>query len=186
MKRFHRRLLLAFMVLWTHSSQNQTCVDAFSTLRPSFFFKRRSRAGSSSQRCYYSPNAKSLSKPLSLSKNSFMDRLHGESDDAYFKRILAVASDPKSFENAVIRQTNTEQIQASSAAVSNSTSPAEVSSDSPVLKKGGYVRAEDWEAEERRKAKNASSWEERVQFDGQRHGNRFSQNEILRHHLKGF
>lgn len=114
-----------------------------------------------------------------------MDRMDGETDDAYFKRILAVAGDAKSFENAVLRQPNTVMVQDSSSTTSsNSTSSSEISS--PVPKKGGYVRAEDWEAEERRKAESASSWEERVQFDGQQHGNRFSQNEILRHHLKGF
>ena len=117
-----------------------------------------------------------------LSKSSFMDRLHGESDDAFLKRILAVAADAKSFENAVIRPPNV-MIQDAPSTV-NSTLPIHGSPVQP--KKGGYVRAEEWEAEEQRKAKNASSWEERVQFDGQRHGDRFSQNEILRHHLKGF
>lgn len=57
------------------------------------------------------------------------------------------------------------------------------SSDTP--KKKGYQRAEDWEAEQQAITKQMT-WEERVQFDGLRHGNRFAQNEILRKNLKGF
>lgn len=46
-----------------------------------------------------------------------------------------------------------------------------------------YQRIEEWEIEQKSKAKNGS-WEERVQFEGQRYGNQFNQNEILRQHLK--
>jgi hypothetical protein len=175
--------LLGWLLLTFTASQWQFDADAFASLRPSFMPKRSRNCGLSFEICRYNPIARFPS--LALSKSSFMDRLHGESDDAYFKRILAVASDAKTFENAVIRQPNTAMIQDSTSSFSSNTSSSEISS-SQVPKKGGYVRAEDWEAEERRKAKNASSWEDWVQFDGQMHGNRFSQNEILRHHLKGF
>jgi hypothetical protein len=47
-----------------------------------------------------------------------------------------------------------------------------------------YQRAEEWDAEQR--AKSKGSWEERVQFDGQRFGNQVKQDAILRQHLKGF
>jgi hypothetical protein len=46
----------------------------------------------------------------------------------------------------------------------------------------GYQRAEDWEADQAKEQKKMS-WEERVQFDGQQHGNKFNQNEILRRNL---
>ena len=49
--------------------------------------------------------------------------------------------------------------------------------------KKGYVRAEEWDAQTKRAD---LSWEERVQFDGQRHGDRFMQNEILRKNLNYF
>lgn len=53
--------------------------------------------------------------------------------------------------------------------------------------KKGYVRAEEWEAEEQRRRKNGElTWEERVQFEGQRYGNQVNQNDILRHHLNAF
>ena len=50
-------------------------------------------------------------------------------------------------------------------------------------RKPKYVRAEDWDAQYR---SNSSKWENQVMFDGQRYGNRFNQNEILRKNLKGF
>jgi len=47
-----------------------------------------------------------------------------------------------------------------------------------------YQRIEEWDAEQKQKAKSGTlSWEEKVQFDGQRHGNQYRQNEILRKHL---
>jgi hypothetical protein len=48
----------------------------------------------------------------------------------------------------------------------------------------GYQRIEDWDAE--RNAKGELSWEERVQFDGQRLGNQIQQNDILMRQLNTF
>ena len=49
---------------------------------------------------------------------------------------------------------------------------------------GKYQRIEDWDAE--RNAKGELSWEEKVQFDGQRFGNQLKQDSILRRHLGTF
>ena len=49
--------------------------------------------------------------------------------------------------------------------------------------KSAYVPIEQWNAE---KKKANLTWEERVQFDGQVHGNKFKQNEILRKNLNYF
>ena len=46
-------------------------------------------------------------------------------------------------------------------------------------KKKGYVRVEEWNAQH----KADLQWEERVKFDGKKHGNRWQQNEILRQNL---
>lgn len=118
---------------------------------------------------------------LYMSTNNFMDRLPNESDDAYFRRIVAAASNPQSFENAVLKPQNHKTIAAHP--ISNSTETSGTTNSTGGSK---YVRAEVWEEQERERAKSSSNWEERVQFDGQVHGNRFNQNEILRHHLKGF
>jgi hypothetical protein len=128
---------------------------------------------------------------------NFLDQFHGESDSAYFKRVTAAASDPVTFERMVLNQQHEYETPSSAAAAEHHVNgkPTTGSSingdtnnttDAPKPKKG-YVRAEVWEAEEQRRRKNGElTWEERVQFEGQRHGNRVSQNDILRHHLNAF
>jgi hypothetical protein len=54
----------------------------------------------------------------------------------------------------------------------------------PEEKPRGYQRIEDWDAE--RNAEGELSWEERVQFDGRRHGNQIQQNDILMRQLNKF
>ena len=58
--------------------------------------------------------------------------------------------------------------------------------ESAEKKKFVYQRAEDWDREIKNRDKGNMSWEERVQWEGQMNGNKFRQNEILRHHLNGF
>jgi hypothetical protein len=182
-------IFLMFFVYLFDSGRSS--VDAVSTKRATFVSTTSSKlrwlshSRKQNHKCkalffYCQEHPKSLAiRHLSMTKSSFMDRIHGESEDAYFKRILAAASDTKSFGNAVIQQQPSSFINAA-----NSTEGSELSSNNRT-RKGGYVRAEDWDAEEQRKAKSGS-WEDRVQFDGQQYGNRVNQNEILRHHLKGF
>lgn len=50
--------------------------------------------------------------------------------------------------------------------------------------KGKYQRIEEWDEE--RKEKGTLTWEEKVQFEGQKYGNQVRQNEILNRNLKGF
>jgi len=52
-----------------------------------------------------------------------------------------------------------------------------------VGEKKGYVPIEQWDRE---KSQDGTSWEEKVRFDGQRFGDRFQQNEILRKNLKSW
>jgi hypothetical protein len=49
-------------------------------------------------------------------------------------------------------------------------------------RKGKYQPIEEWDAQH----KESVAAEERLQWDCQRNGNRFRQNEILSHHLKSF
>lgn len=60
-------------------------------------------------------------------------------------------------------------------------------SQSPTEKKptGKYQRIEDWEAEKKSK-EGEMTWEQRVQFDGQRFGNQVRQNDILQKNLHSF
>jgi hypothetical protein len=49
---------------------------------------------------------------------------------------------------------------------------------------GKYQRIEEWDAE--RTAKGEMSWEEKVQFEGQKYGNQVKQDSILRRNLGTF
>jgi hypothetical protein len=68
----------------------------------------------------------------------------------------------------------------------NSSNSKDANTDKTVVdekkRQRGYQRAEEWEAEQAKEQKKMS-WEERVQYDGQQHGNKFNQHEILRKHL---
>ena len=113
-----------------------------------------------------------------------MDRLPNESDDAHFRRIVAAASNPQSFESAVLKSQQ-QQHDSTNAHATNMTNTSGTANNN-TTGSSKYVRAEVWEEQERERAKSSSNWEERVQYDGQIHGNRFNQNEILRQNLKGF
>jgi hypothetical protein len=127
---------------------------------------------------------------------SAFQQLPGESRDAYFKRVTAAASDPGAFERMALqkdeptapverrKKKSSTSLQASSSSSNATESLESFAEEIPTTqkKRRGYVRAEEWEKEQQQKAKEMS-WDERVQFEGQRHGNRFNQNEILRHHL---
>jgi len=88
-----------------------------------------------------------------------------------FEELQRVASDAAAFEAYVLKGTLKEKEKI----VENESQPKTNST------KKGYVPIEQWDKE---RSKDDMQWEERVQFDGQRFGNQFNQNEILRHNLK--
>jgi len=133
---------------------------------------------------------------LSALPDSFRQQ-PGESSSSYMKRLQALASDPKAFERQ--RKQETASVEsagasssphrnaqlASTAMTPSNGTDASVEDGQQKEKRGGYQRGEDWDREQEDLRKQMS-WEERVQFDGQRHGNGFRQNEILRHHLNTY
>lgn len=100
----------------------------------------------------------SRSSSIDDSSSSPWKQRPGETEFAYLKRLQQMAS---SAEEVVISRNTTVS----------------------VTKTTNYVRAEVWDAQVYKKSN--MTWEERVQFDGQRHGDRFMQNEILRKNLWG-
>lgn len=87
-------------------------------------------------------------------------------DDAeYLARLQEAAKDPEAFERLVMGKD-------------------EEPEEEPVKtgNSGGYQRIEEWDKEHTQNL----TWEEKVQFDGQRFGNQVNQNEILRKNLKSF
>mmetsp|Transcript_24045 Transcript_24045/g.45696 ORF Transcript_24045/g.45696 Transcript_24045/m.45696 type:complete len:169 (-) Transcript_24045:96-602(-) len=87
----------------------------------------------------------------------------GESESAYMKRLQQMASSTQE----LVIQNNTKAIPESSDA---------------TAKKSGYMRVEEWN--EKKYKKTNMTWEEKVQWDGRQHGDRFMQNEILRKNIK--
>ena len=130
----------------------------------------------------------STSRSTSLAMGA-LDRQPHESDGAYMKRLMLVASDAATFEKAVLQGDDYDASSSGSTGAANGRyCHQRTSSDAPpttsTKKKGAYQRAEEWDAQ--RQANGTMTWEEKVQFDGQRHGNRVNQNNILRHHLNTF
>jgi hypothetical protein len=56
--------------------------------------------------------------------------------------------------------------------------------EEPSKPKGKYQRIEEWE--QQNNEKGSTSWERKVQFDGQRLGNQVRQDSILRKHLNSW
>jgi hypothetical protein len=109
-----------------------------------------------------------------------LDQLPGESDSDFMKRLMNIASDAATFEKAVMESNTTEETKREK---HGRFQPGNHPHEAPkTTKKGAYQRVEDWD----RERKESMSWEEKVQFDGQRYGNQVKQDDILRHHLHTF
>lgn len=110
-----------------------------------------------------------------------LDQLPGESDRVYMKRLMTIASDATTFENAVKERSTVEQ-EPKHTPHGRFQPGNHPHNDPPSKTKKAYQRVEEWDKER----KENLTWEEKVQFDGQRHGNKVNQNDILRHHLHTF
>ena len=116
------------------------------------------------------------SSSSSRSSKSFTS-ISAAKDEHDFEALVLAAQDPKSFEAYVLNKNKKEKekikTQAQIQAVTNEEGG----------KKKGYVPIEQWNEN---RSKDNLSWEEKVQFEGQRLGNQFRQNEILRKNLKSW
>ena len=133
----------------------------------------------------------------------FLKQLPDESDAEYMKRLRSIAGDPEAFERAVRGDKSDKSGKASLPKDSNGSNwyPTSLHSSAPQNHKHlsqsdksidgssnknttkGYQRVEDWEHDQQQMLKDMT-WEQRVKYEGQRDGNRFNQNEILRNSLK--
>lgn len=113
-----------------------------------------------------------------------MKRREGESSEEFFRRVTQAAADPHTFRAMALSNTNTKEPSAKEVtdAVASSSSkspiPTEVKQQTPK-----YQRIEEWDAKTK---KESLEQDQKLQFDGQRNGNRFQQNEILRRHIGSF
>mmetsp|Transcript_257 Transcript_257/g.350 ORF Transcript_257/g.350 Transcript_257/m.350 type:complete len:195 (+) Transcript_257:197-781(+) len=117
---------------------------------------------------------------IKKSKSISFAQMKGESSSAYMKRLSQIASDPKAIEQHAKQQDNNELSESESGVVVDDSESA-ANGDTTV--KRGYVRAEEWDKQENERIKSSMRGDERLQFDGQRFGNGFQQNEILRKNL---
>jgi hypothetical protein len=126
-------------------------------------------------------------------KHSPLEDEPWDKDDSYWDMLQAASKDPVTFEKFI------DESMARSAKKSNSIGGSgQGMASSSKLNKGNvngndenidgtkkkYVPIEEWE--EQRKNGENMSWEERLQWESQRGGDQFRQNEILRQNLKQF
>jgi len=94
--------------------------------------------------------------------------LSSSKGDHNLEELLMAAKDPVSFEAYVLQKNKPKEKEPE---------------DAPPKPTGKYVSIEEWD---KNRSKDDFSWEERVQFEGQRNGNQFKQNEIIRHNLNSW
>lgn len=106
------------------------------------------------------------------------------------EELQKAARDPAAFEAYVLNKNKNKSDTDTGTGTNNGEIDAKRIDDSdgeessqPPKKKNGYVPIEQWDEQ---REKDMMAWEQKVQFDGQRYGNRFNQNEILRSNLNRF
>jgi hypothetical protein len=143
---------------------------------------------------------KSISNHYLTQKHSPLNDEPWEKDDSYWDMLQAASKDPETFEKfideSMARSTRTSSRSSSSSSMQERKQSAIVS-PSEIMSKGingnddvdgkktkKYIPIEQWE--EQRKNGENMTWEERLQWESQRSGDQFRQNEILRQNLKQF
>ncbi|KAL7481284.1 hypothetical protein ACHAW6_006968 [Cyclotella cf. meneghiniana] len=150
-------LAIAFMLGNTHP------VASFSYRANASVLTTDKRKSATSLRVYQSPN----SSPL--------EDEPWKRDASYWDMLQRASKDPDAFEKFIEESMAKKKIAASRGA-------GDENGRSPDKKRGKYQPIEEWDAQR----KESMSAEERLQWECQRNGNRFRQNEILNHHLKSF
>ena len=154
-----------------------TTIDAFSIQYYSYLARRRTLR----------PRGMATSICASGHSQSPLEDDPGQRDDSYWDQLQEASKDPVLFEKFIEESMRKKRVQAeggsSQSAPGSSTRQSDVRRDDGVPKKTGkYVPIEQWDAE---RTENMTR-EERIQFEAQRDGNRFAQNEILTRNLKSF
>jgi hypothetical protein len=138
-----------------------------------------------------------ISHYYSTPKHSPLEDEPWEKDDSYWDMLQAASKDPKTFEKFIDESMARRTKKSSSSGSGQEGRHDRISSSSEQNKEGvngnndvdgktmkKYVPIEEWE--EQRKNGENMSWEERLQWESQRGGDQFRQNEILRQNLKQF
>ena len=175
-------LFIALLFVW----RNDSTATAFILRSSSVSFKSktiRSHDRNNINRIIHSKVRRNIKSPLSSLQMASDDlSMFARSLEEARKRmglpehLLSASKDSTAFTDLARKQTSSANsnnaAQSSSEEISKTPKPT-----------SSYQRIEDWEAERKAKARATMSWEERVQFDGQRYGDQYRQNEILRKNL---
>lgn len=131
-------------------------------------------------------------------KSSPLEDEPWKANDSYWDMLQQASKDPETFEKFIEESMAKKKLAkggsgggvrsstvVSSASLAANGSAADASTaNSKAPKKSKYVPIEEWD-EQRKNGENMSA-EERLQWECQRNGNQFRQNEILSHHLNSF
>eukprot|EP00804_Cyclotella_cryptica_P024916 CCRYP_011840-RA/>CCRYP_011840-RA protein AED:0.04 eAED:0.04 QI:0/-1/0/1/-1/1/1/0/176 len=106
-------------------------------------------------------------------------------DPSYWDMLQQASKDPETFEKFIEESMTKKKIASTSHGATQVADGGQDENGSQLQNqktKGKYQPIEEWDAQR----KESMSAEERLQWECQRNGNRFRQNEILSHHLKSF
>lgn len=119
-------------------------------------------------------------------KHSPLEDEPWQKDDSYWDALQAASKDPETFEKFIEESMANRGKKPSDVVWSSSSlmNGANGNADDTAPKKKKYVPIEEWDAQ--RQNGEGMSKEERIQWECQRSGNQFKQNEILRQNLKSF
>jgi len=121
-------------------------------------------------------------------KHSPLEDEPWQKDESYWDMLQAASKDPETFEKFIEESMAKKKVGTattmSSATANGVNGDSTAGVDDAPKKKGKYVPIEEWDAQ-RKNGENMSK-EERLQWECQRNGNQFRQNEILLHNLKSF
>ena len=141
-------------------------------------------------RQYYTTtrNNKSSTTQSLAPKHSPLEDEPWQKGDSYWDQLQTASKDPEAFEKFIEESMARKKKSGKSSLVSSSAAngvngDTSTTDDSKPKKKGKYVPIEEWDSQ--RTPENMSA-EERLQWECQRSGNQFRQNEILQHHLNSF
>jgi len=176
--------LLMLLVWCSYLSSPSTTADAFTTLatKPMHTSSPPKTATTVTTRA-----SRQYSTPTNHSPLEDQPR---QADDSYWDELQEASKDPVAFEKFIeksmerkrLAKTTSAATTKSSSSTSNGINKSAAMDDTAPKKKSKYVPIEEWDAQNN---ENMSK-EERLQWECQRGGNQFQQNEILRHNLKGF
>jgi hypothetical protein len=135
-----------------------------------------------------------------LFNTDFLKQQAYESNGDYMKRLSKLAADPTAFELAAKESESKQAHDHNAPSHTSHWTPTTLRTPSHLVEgnvshkkeqsvsngdgtKKGYQRVEDWEHDQQELLKEMN-WEQRVQYEGQKYGNQFNQNEILKNSLK--